>query len=138
MSNKIQIFKLKGYCYFLCCSIILLLFLSANLLAVEPFSLDSCIEYARAHNPGLLAAKQDVEIAKSGLEQAKSAQLPIVTGNFSFQDYNDLPIIVTGFGEFPMGWKETYDMQLSITQPVYTWGKITKSIQQAKEQVKKE
>ena len=112
-----------------------LLLLSCSAFAKEPMSLDACIQYAVSHNPGLLSARQDVIIAESGLKQAKSAQLPVVTGSFSFQDYNDLPIIVTGFGEFPMGWKETYDMQVSITQPIYTWGKITKSIQQAKYQV---
>ncbi|MDI6784888.1 MAG: TolC family protein [bacterium] len=97
--------------------------------------MEQCIQHAVSHNPGLLSARQDVEIAESGRKQAKSAQLPGVTGSFSFQDYENLPIIVTGFGEFPIGWKETYDMQVSITQPLYTWGKITKSIQQAKNQV---
>lgn len=100
--------------------------------AEEPMTVESCIDYALSHNPGLLSAKQDIAIAKSGVDQAKSAQLPVVTSNFSYQEYNELPIIVTGLGEFPMGWKETYDMQFSITQPIYTWGKITKSIQQAK------
>jgi outer membrane protein len=99
-----------------------------------PMSLDSCITYAINHNPGLLAAKQDIAGAQSGVQQAQSARLPVITGNFSYQDYNELPIIVTGLGNFSAGWKETYDMQLSISQPIYTWGKISNSIQQAKYQ----
>jgi outer membrane protein len=98
----------------------------------SPMSLDSCLNYAMQFNPGLLAARQDIAIANSGVQQAKSAQLPVISGDFNYQYYHELPIAVTSFGDFASGWKDTYDMQFSITQPIYTWGKITNSIQQAK------
>ncbi|MCX7918693.1 MAG: TolC family protein [bacterium] len=135
MVNKILkiLFQTK-YCLYYC-SLILAVYFPSNLSAGEPFSLEACIEYAISHNPELLSTKKDIAIAKSSLQLAKSAQLPTITGSVSYQDYEDLPIIVTSFGEFPMGWKETYDIQLSISQPLFTWGKISRSIQQAKYRV---
>lgn len=103
--------------------------------ANTPMSLSACLDYAVQHNPGLLAVKQDITTANARLQQAKSAQLPTISSEVSYQNYHELPVFITSFGEFASGWKETYDLQLSITQPLFTWGKITKSVQQAGYQV---
>ncbi len=113
------------------------LFLGTFLLAYESqakdipvYSLDDCINMAVKFSPQIKELQQDVEMAKTQLEEAEGYQWPQVEvmslfgpspkarGNQVFSTYRNDKI--HGMGIFG-------NAELELIQPIYTFGKITEA-----------
>lgn len=87
------------------------------------------IEMALEHNKGILAARDAVRKAETGVTIARSGFLPTIDVQGSYTRLAELPAIeieIPGLGtkEFQMGEMENYVARASLQQPLFTWGKI--------------
>jgi protease secretion system outer membrane protein len=91
----------------------------------EPLGVDSWIELARARNPLLAAAHQDIQIAKREVEKQRASRLPTVDlvggRNYSVSE-NNYSIGAT---------YDTYSVSVQMSMPMYTGGFTSAAIRQA-------
>ena len=113
---------------------------------IPSFTLDACIETALQKNPVIAQARRQADASKERVMQARSDQYPEVSigatgGYISEQNRMGLddmtvslpgmsPVIIPG-KQMEIGANEKADLFLSLTQPVYTGGRIQAGIKKA-------
>ncbi|HEX9934040.1 MAG TPA: TolC family protein [bacterium] len=98
-------------------------------------TLDGMVRSALENNPGLKAAKADVELLREDARQAKLSFLPSfdASGSFRHQSFVpkiDLSVFSLPYGggtpaPFPqggisLGLRDTYDVRMTVSQPLFT------------------
>jgi outer membrane protein TolC len=122
--------------------IIIVIGLSSTTLAIssdgqqtqpEILSLGNCLDIALKNSPEIQAAAQNVKIAREQVRQAEGGLLPVlgyeITGSNSNEDQIGWSFLVPG-GRFHT--KELSTGSISLTQPLYTGGRLTQGIKMAK------
>jgi len=111
----------------------------------QPLSLRDCIDIALQHNPDIESAKKGKQEAGFKLEQAKSEKYPEIDAGANAGYISEMNRITqqdttVQFGpstatipgrEMELGAHEQTDLFLSLTQPVYTGGRIESGIRMA-------
>lgn len=93
-------------------------------------TLDQCLEMAYANSQQLKAATQNVLIAKEAVKQAEAGFLATVNYQFSYTRLDEAtPPMVPS--------EDVYRGNISVTQPLYTGGKLTYALQIAKTNLNK-
>jgi outer membrane protein len=129
--------------------VLFMLFLCLPLPAARAMTVAEAVDYAMQHNRDILTMQEQVSERKSLVLQARSEALPQV--NFAASSYRmrDPGFLNSTFGQqilrggtgsesFPIPIEAIlprpqtfYDMNMSFSQPVYTWGKVSNAIQLA-------
>ncbi|MBC7189487.1 TolC family protein [Candidatus Aerophobetes bacterium] len=95
-------------------------------------TLDEAIDVALKNNFQILIAQEKVKEAEEKLKQAQSEFFPSLDLTGSYTHLGKIPVMSTPFGDFPMAEQDTTSLTLSLTQPIYTSGKLTLGLRQAK------
>ncbi|OGS43085.1 MAG: hypothetical protein A2539_09355 [Elusimicrobia bacterium RIFOXYD2_FULL_34_15] len=105
----------------------------------ETLNLEQCLGIALKENPQMKIAEQNRISAKAKRAEAFSGYLPNVSGSFSYLKKNEvegldaLGSLTSVSPSFRLSFAdEIYDSKLSLTQPIFMWGKIYQSNRQAK------
>ena len=119
--------------------------IGSNILAEEKrvFTLKTAVEYALLKSKDIKITEEKLNESKGGITQAKSKFLPQVTGQGIYTRLSDVPsfemeipsipgITQGGTQKIEMGEVNNYKFGLSITQPIFTWGKILNGYRIAK------
>ena len=110
-------------------TIILFIILATAAHAGEPaggkLTLDECISIALRENSSIKLSAYSVTGAEKNKDEAFTQFLPKLTGKASYMRLDEVPTTnIPGFGNIPMGSKETIDMSVELTQPLFTGGRI--------------
>ncbi len=90
------------------------------------FTIDECVDYALKNDPNIKVAKNMVKVYKSRVGQAKSDYFPRLGGGTG---YNFLVDKVSGS---PSKSSNYYDLDLSVNQLIWNFGKTTANINMQK------
>jgi outer membrane protein len=102
-------------------------------------TLDECISKAFEENPEILDARERLAQARSGVYEARSGFLPNISlsGSYNFLEKNltvGFPDPTTGqIREFDIDFTRDYSFQMSLSQPLYTGGRLSSSYRIAKQ-----
>jgi len=103
--------------------------------AREILSLDNCINFALANNQELKIAQKRIIEAEGRKNEAFGNFLPRLNLSGSYTRLKEAPrMTVSIFGieeSFELGPQDLYSTQLSLGQPLFTWGKIYQGNRQA-------
>ena len=106
---------------------------TASELKDKDLTLEECVKIAQEQNPGLAAARWELEAATHDVDIARSAALPDVRATADYTDYiNEQPLIAIG-GDPRMS-RFTDDIasaSLVLNMPIYTGGRIANRIKAA-------
>jgi len=108
---------------------------SANFRKDEKISLtlQKAIEIALAKNKGILIIKEKVKESEQSIRIARSAYFPSLDLSSSYTHSSEVPSFnIPPFGTFKMGEEDNYTTSFSLTQPLYTSGRINLGYKQAK------
>ncbi|MYB92505.1 TolC family protein [Candidatus Poribacteria bacterium] len=149
------------FCHFVCVGTFLLLLINLTSVAQEPrvLTLANSIEIAKKSNLTVQTAEQNLKTAEAQVRSARAGLLPRITANGNYTYFKDVQKSVIqaegGFG-FPMPGEEMDEMAppsadneselielefgahhnvqgtLSLTQPVFAWGRYYYGYQAAK------
>jgi len=107
-----------------------LFFLSSYSQAI---TLNEAINIALKNNSRILLAKEKVKEAEQKVKEATAGYLPSFNLNGTYTHLGEVPSIsIPHVGEFPMGEQDTTSLTFSLTQPLYTSGKLTLASKQAR------
>jgi outer membrane protein TolC len=113
-------------------------------------TLQESIDMALVENLTVKAAEEKVETAEQKVKEVRAAFMPVLSASGSYTYFGELPTIefdlelpgippelVGGAGgggptEIETGFEDTYRGELSLQQPIFTWGKIYNNYKQAK------
>lgn len=99
-------------------------------------TLEESIKLALERNKGVLQAEKDIRAARAKVKQAKSGFFPQLSGQGSYTLFEGVPEIEFPISEFDprlppvatrkveMDFTRDYIGSLSLTQPLFTWGRI--------------
>ncbi|MEW6556326.1 MAG: TolC family protein [Elusimicrobiota bacterium] len=100
--------------------------------------MSQCLEIAMKQNPQIKIAEQKSISAKAKKREAFAGYLPYISGSLSYIKRNEtegasgLSMLTTTSPTFRFFLAdEMYDFKLSLTQPIFMWGKIYQSNRQA-------
>ncbi|MDE0019009.1 MAG: TolC family protein [Candidatus Poribacteria bacterium] len=149
------------FCHFVCVGTFLLLLINLTSVAQEPrvLTLENSIQIAKESNLTIQTAEQNLKTAEAQVRSARAGLLPRITANGNYTYFKDVQKSVIqadgGFG-FPMPGGEMDEMAppstdneadlielefgahhnvqgtLSLTQPVFAWGRYYYGYQAAK------
>ncbi len=149
------------FCHFVCVGTFLLLQINLTAVAQKPqvLTLEKSIEIAKKSNLTLQTAEQSLKTAEAQVRSARAGLLPRITANGNYTYFKDVQKSVIqadgGFG-FPMPGEEMDEMSppsadnesdlielefgahhniqgtVSLTQPVFAWGRYYYGYQAAK------
>lgn len=97
----------------------------------QAVTLQQALDIALNNNLQILTEKERLEEAKKGMQEASAGYLPTLNLKGNYTHLGEVPAISTPFGEFPMGEQDTTSFTLSLTQPVYTSGRLSLANRQA-------
>ena len=99
--------------------------------AAETLSVEMALQLSMEGNPLILAAEARVRQEEGRLVQVRSEQLPHIYGALGYKRLNERPSAYvfdpggeTQIGILPLGYEETYDAALNLTQVIYSGGTI--------------
>lgn len=91
-------------------------------------SLKDCLEIASRNSEMIKIASEEV-IAAAGLtQQARGAFMPDINLNGTYTKIPDVPSLLG----IDMGSEDNYSGRLTMTQPLFTWGRISQTYRQAR------
>jgi outer membrane protein len=88
------------------------------------FTLNQAIEYALEHSPEIMQLEIEHEKSRTHVGQALSAFYPSITATGGYAYITDVPVIAFDSLLIPMGQSENYNVQISLQQVLFAWGKI--------------
>lgn len=88
------------------------------------FSLDDAIDYALENNPEIAQLTIDFEKSSAQVGQALSAFYPNISATGYYAYVTDVPVIEFDSVPIPFGTHENYNIQVSLQQVIFSWGKI--------------
>ncbi|MCP4153943.1 MAG: TolC family protein, partial [bacterium] len=89
----------------------------------KQLSLEECIAIARKTNPGLSSQTYDVEAAEAKIKEKKGDKLPFISANGTFIRFSE--------STAPPGETNDYNASVQVTQPLYSGGGLTSSVDKA-------
>ncbi|MEO0108032.1 MAG: TolC family protein [candidate division WOR-3 bacterium] len=100
-------------------------------------TLDQAIEYALTWSPALATADADLNKAQSRIDEALSYCYPQLGFQGTYAYLSNVPVlkVQTGPGTYlqmPMGTHANYDARLSLSQPLYSGGRLEKGYEMAR------
>jgi len=99
----------------------------------QAITLNEAINIALKNNSQILLAKEKVKEAEQIVKEATAGYLPSLNLNGTYTHLGEVPSIsIPHVGEFPMGEQDTTSFTFSLTQPLYTSGKLTLASKQAR------
>lgn len=101
------------------------LFFSGVSSGQEKLTLEQSIDIALKSNQSIQIVKKKIDEAKSGLIISRAGFLPSLSLSGSMIRLEETPTISIGGQNIAVGGEYTYNFQLVMRQPVYTWGKIS-------------
>lgn len=88
-------------------------------------TLDECISIALKENSGVKLSDYSIAGAERDKKEAFTRFLPKLSGKASYYRIDEVPTTdIPGFGSVPIGDKETIDLSIDVTQPLFTGGRI--------------
>ena len=113
--------------------VLTLLICPAGLWAVQPLSLTDAIQMALNHNSELKSIQHDSAAAVFEYEAARSLRLPTLSLEAKSYYVDDvqsfqLPLPTTPAQQLEMGAKENYQADLTLSLPLFTGGRISRTI----------
>ncbi len=103
-------------------------------------SLDDAIKMALKQNPGVQMAGEKVAAAKGKYVESRAGALPKLDFTSTYTRLAPVPGVTLppafGGGEIKMGYADNYDLKLSLSQSIFSWGKVQNGIRAASNQVK--
>ena len=88
------------------------------------FSLDDAIDYALENNPEIAQLTIEFEKSSAKVGQALSAFYPNISATGYYAYVTDVPVIEFDSVPIPFGTHENYNIQVSLQQVIFSWGKI--------------
>lgn len=88
------------------------------------FTLHDAVGYALEFNPEIEQSAIEYAKAQAQVGQARSAFYPSVTASGSYVYMTDVPVIQFDSIPVPFGQSENWNVQVSLQQVVFAWGKI--------------
>ena len=116
--------------YFITLSLILTL-VSVSALFAEPLSLEGCITHALTHNPSIISAQEKLHAARAKKKEAFAGYLPNIGATVTYMKRNEssssaLVAAMPATFRYAVA-DELYDTKLTLTQPLFMWGKVYQS-----------
>lgn len=101
---------------------------------VKAVTLDEAIDIALSNNLQILTEKKKVREADQMMQEASAGYFPTLDLDGSYTHLSEAPssLAIPGVGEFAMGEQDTTAFTLSLTQPLYTSGRLGLACQQAR------
>jgi outer membrane protein len=95
-------------------------------------TLAECVSTALASNRGIAEAREGLAQARSGITEARSGFLPNLTlsGSYNFMEKTQsvsLPTASGGTQEMELDFTRDYGMEVALSQPLYTGGRLVSS-----------
>ena len=113
-------------------AILALLAIAGQAAAAENLTLDKALELSRQANPLVLAAEARVRQEEGRLVQLKSDQLPQAYATLGYQGLDEAPGTYalapdgkTPIGIVPLGFEDTYQAAVNLTQVLYSGGSLS-------------
>ncbi len=112
---------------------------AGNIYAQDTLTLEKCIQLALINNQSIKIAEQRLIEAEGKKQEAFAGFLPKLNAGLTYTKLNeaktmDIPAGI--FSPMPISMELTndriYNAKLSLTQPLFTWGKIYQANEQAK------
>jgi len=104
--------------------------------AQEILPLERCINLALANNQDLKIAQERITESEGRKQEAFGNFLPGLTASGSYTGLNESPRMTVLLGSFEqtfeLGPENLYNTQLTLSQPLFTWGKIYNADRQAR------
>uniref|UniRef100_A0A7V1EIR2 TolC family protein n=1 Tax=candidate division WOR-3 bacterium TaxID=2052148 RepID=A0A7V1EIR2_UNCW3 len=88
------------------------------------FSLDEAIKFAENNNAEIRQASLELEKSVTDIGVARSAFYPTINATGYYAYLSDLPVFQLDSMFIPMGQHENYNLQVSLQQVLFAWGKI--------------
>jgi outer membrane protein len=104
----------------------------AGAAGAREMTLADCVSTALAANRTIAEAREGVAQARSGIAEARSGFLPNLTlsGSYNFMEKTQrvsFPTATGGTQEMELDFTRDYGMQVALSQPLYTGGRLTSS-----------
>lgn len=92
----------------------------------DPESVESWIELGRSVNPAVIAARQEVQIARREIEKQRATRLPTIdlVGGRNYSESENNYSIGSIY--------DTYSLSVQVSVPMYTGGYVSASVRQAR------
>jgi len=92
-------------------------------------NLDQSLKIAEENNKGLLQLKEKIRKSEFQIDQARAAFYPSLSFDGTYTRFGvipSFPIAIPGMPErkVEIGFDNNYSLGLTLTQPIFTWGKI--------------
>lgn len=98
----------------------------AGLSAQEKaLTVDDCIKMAMENNVKVEIAREKINEKTAGVKEASASMLPKVSASANYTRLGEAPTMEFNGMQFKAGNENMYSTSLSVTQPLYTGGKIT-------------
>ncbi len=88
------------------------------------FTVEEAIDYALQYNPEIEQLSIEFQKSNEQVGQAISAFYPTISANGYYAYVTDVPIIEFDSIPIPFGTHENYNVQLSLQQVIFAWGKL--------------
>jgi len=100
--------------------------------SLQAITLEEAIDIALKNNLRILLAEEKVKEAQHRIKGAVAEFFPSLRLNGTYTHFGEVPSIsIPYIGELEMGEQDTTSFSFSLTQPVYTSGKLSLAYQQA-------
>jgi outer membrane protein len=107
-------------------ALLLLLWVSTR-AETRQMNLNGCITTAYQNNQTLRRLEERIRSAGYKIEEARSGFYPQLSFSGSYTRLGNVPEYGFGGFSFKLGSEDNYNLQLSLQQPIFTWGKIRNS-----------
>jgi len=114
---------------------LLCIFLAGTVFSEEVLTLEKSIETAISSNLQVTASSERVRQAEYGRKEASTYFLPRISSSFTYTRLNEEQAIDFGGMSFKVTDANLYNFGLTLSQPLYTGGRLTAAYSQAKENV---
>lgn len=94
-------------------------------------AVEDAIKIALAYNPALRAVLEEKEKARGQVLQAYGEALPTFDLSADYTRLDEIPTVDLGVASFPIGAKNNWSYQVSLTQPLFKGGSIPAAIRGA-------
>jgi outer membrane protein len=88
------------------------------------FERDDAIDFALQNNPEIIQLQIDADKADAGVGEARSSFYPSLSVSGYYAYVTDVSVFMMDSVPIPIGQHENYDLQVSLQQVLFTWGKV--------------
>ncbi len=107
---------------------ILALFLTMASSDTLNLTVDEAIDFALQHNPEIAQLTIEHDRSKERIGQATSALYPTISASGYYAYVTDVPVVDFGGTMVPFGANENYNVQVSLQQVLFAWGKLYNAV----------